>query len=107
MIIDKMFSYQSFLLHPKKKVTDLENIPPGTFPGFVITKTTNNTKVYYTWNNEHKYYQNINDPSDYKSFSTIQHPDDETLVFLFYNYGNCPKSSGAYLELSFSKIKKS
>ena len=31
MIIDKMFSYQSFLLHPKKKVTDLENIPPGTF----------------------------------------------------------------------------
>ena len=81
------------------------NIPPGTCPGFVITKTTNNTKVYYTWNNEHKYYQNINDPSDYKSFSTIQHPDDETLVFLFYNYDNCPKSSGAYLELSFSKIK--
>mgnify|MGYP007014613976 FL=1 len=31
VIIDKMFSYQSFLLHPKKKVTDLENIPPGTF----------------------------------------------------------------------------
>ena len=31
METDKMFSYQSFLLHPKKKVADLENIAPGTF----------------------------------------------------------------------------
>ena len=46
MEIDKMFSCQSFLFHPKKSLRDLENIPPGTFININDTEAVSEIERY-------------------------------------------------------------
>jgi len=80
-------------------------IPSGTCPGFATydydkqLKLFKNVKYYY-WNNNEKVYK-TNDLKD-KVFNPVTvSPKAESLVRLFYNYGDCP---AGVLDLKFSEI---
>ncbi|MBB6329220.1 hypothetical protein HNP24_000170 [Chryseobacterium sediminis] len=84
-----------------------KNIPTGTCPGFVTYNYNNTTKQfedikYYLWDNGKKGYINNSDNSDIIVPSTVT-PNTESLVTLFYNYGECP---GGVLDLKYGTISE-
>lgn len=81
------------------------NIPTGTCPGFVTYNYNKQSKQfedikYYLWDNIKKGYVNNSNSSDIVTPSTIS-PNNNSLVTLFYNYGDCP---GGILDLKYSAI---
>ena len=80
-----------------------KNIPTGTCSGFVTYKYNEQNKKfenikYYLWDNGK--YVNSSDSKDTITPSTVT-PNSESLVTLFYNYGDCP---GGILDLKYSAI---
>ena len=81
------------------------NIPTGTCPGFVTYNYNKQNKQYedvkyYLWDNAKKGYVNNSNSSDVVIPSTIT-PNTQSLVTLFYNYGDCP---GGILDLKYGAI---
>lgn len=81
------------------------SIPTGTCPGFVTYNYNKQSKQfenikYYLWDNIKKGYVNNSNSSDIVTPSTIT-PNSQSLVTLFYNYGDCP---GGILDLKYNAI---